>query len=51
MRANAFEKLLKLLVEADENKNEMAKANLLTKGRILLSRENDASVLRELLNS
>jgi hypothetical protein len=50
MRATAFENLLKLMVQAHEQDNQQAMDNYIAKAQILLSRSNDASVIRELVN-
>lgn len=50
MRATAFENLLKLMIEAHEQDNKQAMDNYCAKAKILISRSNDASVIRELVN-
>lgn len=52
MRAQAFENLLKLIVDEYKygSRTGPHMDNLIAKAQILLSRENDVSVLRELLN-
>ena len=50
MRATAFENLLKLMIQAHEQEDKKAMDNLCAKGKILIRRENDASVIRELVN-
>lgn len=50
MRATAFENLLKLMIEAHEQEDKQAMDNYCTKAKILIRRENDASVIRELVN-
>lgn len=54
MRATAMENLLCEIVEADEEiRTEVRRSklkNLFVDARILLSRQNDAAVLRRLLN-
>jgi hypothetical protein len=56
MRATAFENTLKAIVENYDNKGQSEEKYLasnkvlMAKARILLSRENDSAVIREMVN-